>query len=59
MSDRVMVMYHGEVVESAVVDEFYGRPQHPYSRVLLEFPSEQEAPLSVTWHSSPKPKMSQ
>ncbi len=54
MSDRVMVMYRGEVVESAVVDEFYGRPQHPYSRVLLEFPSEQEAPLSVDVAQFPK-----
>ena len=54
MSDRVMVMYRGEVVESAVVDEFYGRPRHPYSRILLEFPSEQEASLSADATQFPK-----
>jgi peptide/nickel transport system ATP-binding protein len=35
MSDEVMVMNQGEVVEIADSDEIYARPQHPYTRQLL------------------------
>ena len=35
VADRVMVMYGGDVVETAVVDEFFRRPTHPYSEALL------------------------
>jgi peptide/nickel transport system ATP-binding protein len=35
ISDRVIVMYLGRVVESGPVDEVFGRPQHPYTRALL------------------------
>jgi peptide/nickel transport system ATP-binding protein len=35
ISDRVMVMYLGCVVESGSVGELYARPQHPYTRALL------------------------
>jgi oligopeptide/dipeptide ABC transporter ATP-binding protein len=35
VADRVMVMYGGDVVESAPVDAFFERPTHPYSRALL------------------------
>jgi peptide/nickel transport system ATP-binding protein len=35
MSDQVMVMNQGEVVEIADSDEIYMRPQHPYTRKLL------------------------
>lgn len=35
MSDRVMVMYLGEVAEIGPVDEIYGAPAHPYTRALL------------------------
>ncbi len=35
MSDEVMVMNQGEIVEFAGSDEIYLRPQHPYTRKLL------------------------
>jgi len=35
VSDRVMVMYLGKVVELGPVDEVYGTPRHPYTRALL------------------------
>ncbi len=35
MSDRVMVMYLGEVAEIGPVDAIYAKPAHPYSRALL------------------------
>jgi peptide/nickel transport system ATP-binding protein len=35
ISDRVLVMYLGHVVETGPVDAIYGRPRHPYTRALL------------------------
>jgi oligopeptide/dipeptide ABC transporter ATP-binding protein len=35
MSDRVLVMYMGQVVESCSSDELYRAPLHPYTKVLL------------------------
>jgi oligopeptide/dipeptide ABC transporter ATP-binding protein len=33
--DRVYVMYAGEIVEAATVDELFADPRHPYTRALL------------------------
>ncbi|QVL56896.1 MAG: ABC transporter ATP-binding protein [Simkaniaceae bacterium] len=33
--DRVIVMYAGEIVESAPVEELFSSPKHPYTRRLL------------------------
>jgi oligopeptide/dipeptide ABC transporter ATP-binding protein len=34
-ADRVLVMYAGEIVESAAVGELFAHPRHPYTRALL------------------------
>ncbi len=36
MCDRVCVMYQGEIVETAFVEELFRKPVHPYSKKLLE-----------------------
>jgi peptide/nickel transport system ATP-binding protein len=39
-SDRVLVMYAGQVVEAAPTETIFDRPLHPYSRGLMDaFPS--------------------
>ena len=35
ISDRVMVMYLGRVVETGPVESIYARPRHPYTRALF------------------------
>jgi oligopeptide/dipeptide ABC transporter ATP-binding protein len=35
MADRVQVMYAGQVVERARVDDLYRAPRHPYTHGLL------------------------
>ena len=35
ISDRIVVMYLGEVVESGTADALFDRPLHPYTRALL------------------------
>ena len=35
ISDHVLVMYHGEIVESAPAEAIYAAPQHEYTRRLL------------------------
>jgi oligopeptide transport system ATP-binding protein len=35
ISDRVMVMYLGRVMEHAPVDDLFDRPRHPYTRALI------------------------
>jgi oligopeptide/dipeptide ABC transporter ATP-binding protein len=35
VSDRVIVMYRGAVMEDATASDLYGSPRHPYTQVLL------------------------
>jgi len=36
MCDRVCVMYQGEIVETADIEDLFHQPNHPYSKKLLE-----------------------
>ena len=36
MCDRVLVMRHGEFVESGPAEDIFYRPKHPYTRMLLD-----------------------
>lgn len=36
ISDRVVIMYLGRVVEAAGVDDIFERPNHPYTQALIE-----------------------
>ncbi|MDO5301187.1 MAG: ABC transporter ATP-binding protein [Tissierellia bacterium] len=36
MADRVVVMYHGQIVEKADVFTLFDRPKHPYTQGLLK-----------------------
>ena len=53
VSDRVAVMYLGRIVEEAETDAIFERPQHPYTRFLLdtvpniERPNRNRAPAAV------------
>ncbi|MEP1208594.1 MAG: ABC transporter ATP-binding protein [Rhizobiaceae bacterium] len=42
IADRVAVMYGGQIVEYASVDELYSDPRHPYTRALLQTLPRQE-----------------
>ena len=35
LSDRVVIMYLGRVVESAPTEELFGAPNHPYTQALI------------------------
>ena len=35
MSDEVIVMKDGEIVEAGAADEIFARPRHPYTQTLL------------------------
>lgn len=36
ISDRIMVMKDGRLVETGMAEDIYQQPQHPYTRLLLE-----------------------
>ncbi|GAB4361759.1 MAG: ABC transporter ATP-binding protein [Kiloniellaceae bacterium] len=47
MADSVVVMRHGEVVESGSRDEIFLSPRHPYTRELLALVPRLDAPAPV------------
>ena len=52
MSDHLAIMYLGRFVESGPAEDVFGRPRHPYTRLLLETipdvekPNRQRRPMS-------------
>jgi peptide/nickel transport system ATP-binding protein len=50
LSDRVVIMYLGRVVESAATEALFDAPNHPYTRALLR-----EVPRLETRHSRFQP----
>ena len=36
MADEVVVIYHGEIMESGTAEDIFRRPQHPYLKALLK-----------------------
>lgn len=48
VADEVIVMYSGGIVETAVAEQFFNNPKHPYSIGLLEsLPKENSQKLNV------------
>jgi oligopeptide/dipeptide ABC transporter ATP-binding protein len=45
--DRVLVMYAGQIVESAPLDELFERPEHPYAEGLLAAMPRMDEPLGA------------
>lgn len=46
ISDTIMVMRRGNIVEIAESDELYEKPAHPYTRILLESAPSLSKPIS-------------
>jgi oligopeptide transport system ATP-binding protein len=49
--DRIIVMYAGEIVESATVEELFSSPKHPYTKRLLQSIPRLDAPFSQKLYS--------
>ncbi|HTR16747.1 MAG TPA: oligopeptide/dipeptide ABC transporter ATP-binding protein [Acetobacteraceae bacterium] len=59
VSDRVAVMYLGEIVEHADADAFFAGPAHPYARMLLASvlePGEARRPPEAVRGEPPNPE---
>jgi peptide/nickel transport system ATP-binding protein len=47
LSDRLLVMYAGHIVESGPTEQVLSRPKHPYTQLLLSAVPDPRAPLTV------------
>jgi oligopeptide/dipeptide ABC transporter ATP-binding protein len=47
LSDRILVMYAGHLVESGPTERVLANPKHPYTQLLLSAVPDPRAPLSV------------
>jgi peptide/nickel transport system ATP-binding protein len=46
VSDRILVMYAGHIVESGPTEDVLARPKHPYTQLLLSAVPDPRAPLA-------------
>ena len=47
VSDRLLVMYAGHIVESGPTEDVLADPKHPYTQLLLSAVPDPRAPLAV------------
>jgi peptide/nickel transport system ATP-binding protein len=52
-AERIFVMYAGQVVEKALVDDLLGNPSHPYTHALLAATSDPDAANAETFKEVP------
>ncbi len=52
-SERIMVMYAGQLVEKGKVDNLLGKPMHPYTQALIEATSDPDAANAETFRDVP------
>ena len=60
VSHRIVVLYHGAVMETGLAEDVYSRPGHPYTRALLQAvpvadPDQQAARRAATSRAEPAP----
>ncbi|WP_186418363.1 ABC transporter ATP-binding protein [Bosea sp. CS1GBMeth4] len=59
MADEVVVIYHGEIMESGTAEDIFRRPQHPYLKALLKasphFDMQQGERLVALREARPRP----
>jgi peptide/nickel transport system ATP-binding protein len=55
VSDRILVMYAGHLVESGPTDDVLARPKHPYTQLLLSAVPDPRAPLEIDAHDRGEP----
>ncbi|MFA6967920.1 ABC transporter ATP-binding protein [Bosea sp. (in: a-proteobacteria)] len=59
MADEVVVIYHGEIMESGPVEDIFRRPRHPYLKALLKasphFDMEEGEHLVALREARPRP----
>jgi peptide/nickel transport system ATP-binding protein len=48
VSDRILVMYAGHIVESGPTESVLADPKHPYTQLLLSAAPDPRTPLEVT-----------
>lgn len=53
-SEYIFVMYAGEIVEFARMDDLLKNPQHPYTLALLEASADPDAKNALTYREVPK-----
>ena len=52
-SERIFVMYAGQIIEKSPVNDLIGNPRHPYTVALLNATAEPEAENALTYRDIP------